>query len=264
MGIDRRLRPLTRTALVAAVVAGTLALTGSAAFAHVTVQPREARQGGFATIAFQVPNERPEASTVRLRVQFPQDKPLAFVSVKPKAGWTYTVEKRRLDQPITAEGGRQITEVVSTITWEGGRIGPGEFDDFPVSVGTLPTDVTELYFPAIQTYDNGENVDWIERPTSGGGEPEHPAPKLTLVPAAGDAAHGGSAGNTGSHGSATSTSRAPAADGSPQAASTPVASSSSSSSENILVGISLALGVLSLVLAIAAIVRAGRTPQTGR
>src|SRR5262245_41540547 len=96
------------------------------AFAHVTVQPSEAEQGGFATVAFQVPNERDDATTVKLEVTFPEDHPIPFVSTQPVAGWTVQVEKTKLATPLDSEGD-SITEAVSKITWSGGSIEPGQF-----------------------------------------------------------------------------------------------------------------------------------------
>ena len=161
------------------------------ASAHVSIDTLgDLEQGGFGKIGFSVPNESDSAGTVELSVQLPQDEALAYVSVQPKAGWTVTTTTRTLDTPIEGEG-QSITEVVDTITWtadEGTQIGPGEFDWFWISVGPLPSDVTELSFPAIQTYSDGTEVDWIEGPNADGSEPEHPAPTVELVaPAAGGA-----------------------------------------------------------------------------
>jgi len=152
------------------------------AFAHVTVQPGEATQGGFATVAFQVPNERDDASTVQVEVTFPADHPIPFVSTQPVEGWTVQVDKAPLDTPISGEG-EDITEAVSTITWSGGSIAPGTFQRFPVSMGPLP-ETASLEFKSLQTYSDGEVVRWIETVTPGGEEPERPAPTLTLVAAA--------------------------------------------------------------------------------
>lgn len=260
-------RAAIRGGVGVAVVVGLLVTTASVALAHVTVQPGQAEQGGFATIAFQVPNERPNASTTKLKVQFPTDHPLAFVSVKPKAGWSYKVEKVTLPKPITAEGGRQISEVVSTITWEGGKIGPGEFDDFPVSVGTLPTDATSLAFPAIQTYDNGDEVAWIDKPTADGKEPEHPAPALKLEPD--DAANRSSGGNTDGHGDATTDGTAKPTSGTAKAANVAASStesaaasnSSSSSSSSGLAIAALAVALVAVVLAVVGIAGSRRTSK---
>jgi len=173
---------MSRRSIVAAGVAvGALLVTASPASAHVSVSSPSAAQGGFATLTFQVPNESDTASTNRFEVNFPEDSPLAFVSTKPVAGWTATTERRTLDEPLDIEGS-EVTEVVSKITWEGGAIGPGQFEHFLVSVGPLPEDVDSLVFPSLQTYDDGEVSRWIEETPEGGEEPEDPAPTLELSP----------------------------------------------------------------------------------
>jgi uncharacterized protein YcnI len=160
-----------------------LVLPATSAFAHVTVNPREATQGGYVKLAFRVPNERDNAGTTKLEINFPADHPFASVSVRPQPGWTYTVEKTQLATPIDSHG-NQISEAVSKITWTGGTIKPGEFNEFEVSAGRLPSDVDSLTFKALQTYSNGEVVRWIEEATPGGAEPERPAPVLKLTKAA--------------------------------------------------------------------------------
>ena len=72
---------------------------------------------------------------------------------------------------------------MSKITWTGGTINPGEFQEFEISAGPLPEDVDQILFPTIQTYASGEVVRWIDEPLESGEEPEHPAPLLTLVDA---------------------------------------------------------------------------------
>ncbi|MGH3487402.1 MAG: DUF1775 domain-containing protein, partial [Actinopolymorphaceae bacterium] len=59
-------------------------------------------------------------------------------------------------------------------------IGPDEFDEFEVSVGPLPEEES-MAFPAVQTYDDGEVVEWSDPVREGAAEPEHPAPVLTLA-----------------------------------------------------------------------------------
>ena len=174
-----------RLSAVAVAVAASAVLAAPAA-AHVTVNPREAEKGGFATLTFQTPNERPDSGTVKLEVTFPPEQPLAFVSVRPTPGWTATVERAPLATPLESEG-RQITEAVSRITWQGGTINPGEFQQFVVSAGPMPEDADQMTFPALQTYASGEVVRWIEEAEPGGEEPERPAPVLALVDGADEA-----------------------------------------------------------------------------
>jgi uncharacterized protein YcnI len=173
----------------ATVVVATLTVSAPA-WAHVSVNPSEATQGGFTKLVFRVPNERDDSMTVKVEVAFPTDHPLASVSVKPKPGWTVTVDKTKLTTPIKSDDG-DVTEAVSRITWQGGTIKAGEFDEFEVSVGPLPA-VDSLEFKALQTYADGQVVRWIEDPTPGGAEPEHPAPVLTLTKATADGPSGGS------------------------------------------------------------------------
>jgi uncharacterized protein YcnI len=172
-----RVRVVTGSAVVVAV----LALLAGAASAHVTVDPSTAAQGSFIKLSFRVPNEESDADTVQLDVQFPTDHPIASVAVEPKAGWTHEVTTQKLAQAIQTDDG-PVTEAVSQITWKGGAIKPGEFDDFSISVGPLP-DVDSLPFKAVQTYSNGNVVRWIDQTPPGGPEPEHPAPTLTLTKA---------------------------------------------------------------------------------
>jgi uncharacterized protein YcnI len=163
------------------IAAFALVLAAPMAAAHVTVDPGEAAKGGFATLKFRVPNERDDASTTQLEVNLPTDTPIRSVRVQPKPGWSYELEETTLDEPIETEGGDEITEVVSKITWNGGEITPGEFDEFGVSLGPLPEEADQIFFPALQTYDSGEVVRWIEEPAEDGSEPETPAPMLRLV-----------------------------------------------------------------------------------
>ena len=177
-----------RLGRVLAVGAVTLVALAPMAAAHVTVNPGEASKGGYAALAFRVPNERPDSGTTSLEVNIPEDTPIASISVKPTPGWTYTVERRELPEPLDLHG-REVTEVVSKITWTGGTINPGEFQEFEISAGPLPEDVDQILFPTIQTYASGEVVRWIDEPVEGGEEPERPAPLLTLVD--GEDEHGG-------------------------------------------------------------------------
>lgn len=158
-------------ALAAAAVAAGLVLLAGPAFAHVTVNPGEASQGGYAKLTFRVPNESDTASTTRLEVALPAE--LTSARVKPHVGWTYAVTKSG--------------DAVTAITWtaeKGAAIEPGEFDEFDISVGPLPK-TDSVTFKALQTYSDGSVVRWIEEPKAGQPEPEHPAPVLALTPATG-------------------------------------------------------------------------------
>ncbi|MFD9374895.1 YcnI family protein [Streptomyces sp. NPDC059999] len=179
----------SRVSFAAALAAGTVLVLSGTAFAHVGVQPGEATKGGYAVINFKVPNERDNASTTQLEVNFPIDQPLTSVMPQDVPGWTVKVEKSKLDKPLTVHG-KQINEAVTKVTWSGGKIEPGKFQQFPVSVGKLPENADQMVLKAIQTYDNNEVVRWIEEAKEGAAEPQNPAPVLKLVAAkAGDDHH---------------------------------------------------------------------------
>ncbi|TMQ96179.1 YcnI family protein [Actinomadura soli] len=175
-------RGARRLGAVAGLAAVSVLGLATAASAHVTVNPKTAEQGGYTKVAFRVPNERDNASTTKLVVHLPADHPLSSVSVRPVPGWTVKAEKSKLATPIKTHGG-EVTEAVTRITWSGGKIDPGTFQEFDVSMGPLPADAGALMFKADQTYSNGEVVKWDQPPpAAGAAEPEHPAPVLKLVP----------------------------------------------------------------------------------
>jgi periplasmic copper chaperone A len=101
-------------------------------------------------------------------------------------GWTVATTKRKLDKPIEMHGS-QVSEVVSVITWTASSadaaVKPGQFQEFAVSLGPIPSDAKQLVFKALQTYSDGAVVRWIDEPKEGA-EHEHPAPVLNVVAAA--------------------------------------------------------------------------------
>ncbi|MFY1619642.1 YcnI family protein [Micromonospora sp. WMMD736] len=181
---------LRRTASAAAALALTAVATAVLGFAgpasaHVTVNPKEATQGGYARVAFRVPNESDTASTTKLEVVLPEHAPVGSVSTIPVPGWTVATEKRKVEPPIEVHGS-QLTEAVSKITWTAtgdAAVKPGQFQEFGVSMGPLPK-VDTMVFKTLQTYSDGNVSRWIDEPQPGGEEPEKPAPVLTLTAAA--------------------------------------------------------------------------------
>ena len=178
-------------------VATAVAVIGFAgvAQAHVTISSSDAVQGGQARIAFRVPDESDTLSTTKLQVNLPTDEPVASVLVQPVPGWTAKVTTTKLATPITTDDGDQVTEAISEITWTadsaGSAIHPGQFQEFPISLGPLPNK-DSMTFKALQTYSDGSIARWIDEPTPGGAEPEHPAPVLTLAPASNETTSAGS------------------------------------------------------------------------
>ncbi|MFJ2242121.1 MULTISPECIES: YcnI family protein [unclassified Streptomyces] len=238
---------VSRIALAGGVAASTVLILAGTASAHVSVQPQgEAAKGGYATVNFKVPNERDNAATTKVEVNFPTDHPLASVMPQAVPGWDIAVTKSKLAKPLEMHG-QKINEAVSKVTWtatgdkDERGIRPGDFQQFPLSIGQLPEDADRLVFKAIQTYDNKEVVRWIEEQKKGAEEPESPAPVLALTAPA-----------TGEHGSAADAKSA----GAEADKKTTVASAASSSDTTARV-----LGIVGIVIGVAGVafgVLAGR------
>jgi len=170
--------------LVAVTCVAATALAGSAS-AHVTLQPAEVPAGTFKRLDVRVPNERDDAATRKVQVQFPAG--FIFVSYEPVAGWSTKVTMAKLDEPVEVFGeqhAEQVDRVTFTATGKG--IAPGQFQDFGLSVGLPDKPAATLTFKALQTYSGGEVVRWIGAPDS-----DRPAPQVKLVaaPEGGAAAH---------------------------------------------------------------------------
>jgi uncharacterized protein YcnI len=223
---------MRKTSLLS-LVAGAALLAPAAAQAHVTLNPREAPAGAFTQLDVRVPNERDDAATVKVDLKLPDG--FAFVSYEPKPGWTVKVYKSRLATPIKTGHGDEITEQVSRIVWTGsgtgdGKISPGQFMNFPLSVRVPDQAGQTLTFKALQTYSSGEVVRWI-----GEEDADAPAPTVKVTAAAADDHHAA----------------APA---------TPAAGASDSADS----GGSDGLAVAALIVGIAALLAAGAAAMTGR
>lgn len=181
---------LRRAGTVTALTAAAVLTAASAASAHVTVHPESYAKGATdGVLAFRVPNEEDTADTAKVQVFLPTDHPVLGVLVRPQDGWTPKVTTTKLKTPVKTDDGT-ITEAVSEITWTGGTIRAGQYEDFDVAFGQLPDNTDQLTFKALQTYSDGKIVRWIEAAQPGGEEPEDPAPtlKLTAKGAASDGA----------------------------------------------------------------------------
>ena len=140
-----------RKTLIASAAASLL--LAPAAAAHVEVTPDTVPADSDAELAFRVPVEK-SIPTVKVELQLPAG--LTEVTFQPKPGWTRTATKQ-------------------TVTWSGGMIGAGEFDEFRISAHVPNTPGKVLLFPALQTYSDGSVVHWIGAESS-----DTPAPRVTL------------------------------------------------------------------------------------
>ncbi|QDZ16597.1 YcnI family protein [Humibacter ginsenosidimutans] len=223
-------------------VAGVLVVAGVAS-AHVKVSGVDTTQGGYGVLTFRVPSESATASTTELTVTFPSDTPITSASTQPMPGWTATVKTAKLAKPQKTDDGT-IDTYVSQVDWKADNaaaaIPPGQFQMFNLSVGPLPKEPS-VSFPSLQYYNDGSTVNWNEKST-GGAEPEHPAPVLQLA-AATDA-------TSGSTSTPTVTAQA--------SGSTMDMNSSNDTAWTGIVG--LIAGILGLIAGAIALVRSGRKP----
>jgi uncharacterized protein len=193
--------------LIPGLVLGAVLAVPATAAAHVTVQPKTAAAGSFTVESVRVPNEEARATTTQVRVQFPSG--FASVSYQRVPGWRARVSTRKLAEPIQTDDG-PVTEQVSTITWTGhgaeGRIPPGAFQDFGLSVQVPGKAGDTLTFKALQTYSDGKVVRWI-----GPSGSDAPAPSVGVTAAGATSAGAGAPVQSGGANASTSSE---AADGS--------------------------------------------------
>lgn len=163
----RRARALRHALAVASLVCAAGALVPSIANAHVTVWPRSAARGAYERYVVRVPNEK-NVPTTRVEVHFPAEVRISsFLEV---AGWQLQV---------LSDSAGKITGAVWT-----GSLPAKRFVEFPF-IGVNPKEGDHIVFPATQTYEGGEVVQW-----SGPEGSKTPASVTTLFerPATGAAA----------------------------------------------------------------------------
>ncbi|HXV35235.1 MAG TPA: YcnI family protein [Gaiellaceae bacterium] len=170
--------------VIASIALAAVAFPAAAA-AHVTIQPGEWEAGAFATMVVRVPNERDDAETTTVTVQFPESIPSA--RFKPHPACEREVQREELAEPV-----EDLTERIASVTWTCDPAIPADgFDEFGISL-RVPEDAQpgdEILFPAIQVYSSGEEVGWIDPDPEG----DSPAPRITIVAPEEEAAEEGEA-----------------------------------------------------------------------
>jgi uncharacterized protein YcnI len=239
---------MTKRIVLAALAAAVLA---PAASAHVTANPSEAPAGGFAMISFRVPHGCEESPTTSISVQIPP----GVVSVAPEAvpGWEVETVEGPYDEPVLLHG-EEVTEGVKEVTWTGGPLDAHQFLDFGLSMRMPETEGETVYFPVVQTCEQGE-TGWITIPVEGEEEPDTPAPGVELLAASGG--HGSSSGSSGSDDQTSSDAEEPATEGDAEAA----AAVEAEDDDDGMVMAAMVMGGLGLVAGLGAL---GLTWRRGR
>lgn len=147
----------------AAVVLATVATTGIAP-AHVRVFPDannvQADACSYTTFVVRVPVEK-DVATNRIDLAIPNG--VIVYAVQPKVGWQFSVQR--------------VRGAISGITWSGGRLMPGEFDEFAFLAAT-PKTPGQIAWNATQYYGDGSVVNWTGPPNA-----DTPHSITTIVPA---------------------------------------------------------------------------------
>ncbi len=105
-----------RAAAIAAATALVLVGATNSASAHVTVSSPDAKPGGYAKLVFRVPTESDTASTTKLVVSLPKDRPFAHVGAQVKDGWKVVKTTEKLAQAVKV-GDVTLSEAITTVTW---------------------------------------------------------------------------------------------------------------------------------------------------
>jgi uncharacterized protein YcnI len=154
------------------------------AFAHVTLETRQAPAGGSYKAVLRVPHGCDGSATTAIRVRIPSG--IVAVKPMPKPGWKLDITKGTYAEAATLRGAK-MSEGVTELAWSGGKLPDAYYDEF-VFTGSLADELEPgqtVYFPVVQECEKGIHR-WIEIPTADAhgdvSENAEPAPALKLLP----------------------------------------------------------------------------------
>jgi uncharacterized protein YcnI len=161
------------TLLIATIVAMPFA------HAHIGLEQTSATAGAYQKLTFKVGHGCEGSATNAITVLLPE----AVTGAKPmpKAGWTISTVEAKLAAPVVSHG-VTITSAVREVSWKGGPLPDGQYDEFSMQV-KLPDAAGKYYFKVTQACDKGR-AEWSEVPAAPGAKMKFPAPVLDLIPAA--------------------------------------------------------------------------------
>lgn len=161
-------------------LASSLLLAAASVHAHIVLEQKSAIAGSYHKVTFMVGHGCDGSPTTGIDIEMPE--PMAVVKPMPKPGWQLSTQTAPLAAPMSLHG-RPITETVSRVSWKGGPLPDGHYDEFTVLL-QLPKRSGPLYFKVAQLCENGRS-DWVEIPAAGqSGRLKLPAPVLDVQPAA--------------------------------------------------------------------------------
>lgn len=169
---------IPRAELYAALI---ITLSTTVAFAHVTLERREASPNASYRAVVQINHGCSGTPTTRVTVTVPEG--VIGAKPMPKPGWEVTTVKGAYARTYPYFHG-DVSEGVKSITWSGGSLPDDQVDEFTFLARI--TDAFEpgstVYFPVQQDCTSG-GYSWSEVPTAGqaAGSLKSPAPGVTLV-----------------------------------------------------------------------------------
>ena len=171
---------MTRSRIRAAAAAlGLLGFAGTA-FAHATIETKQAPADSYYKLVMRVPHGCDGSPTLKVRIQIPDG--VTGVKPQPKAGWKLEIVKGKLPQPIDDGHGGQITEGVKEVIWTG-QLPDEYYDEFAMRMKLPDRPGETLNFATVQECKKGV-ARWIEVPEAGKSMEDyaHPVPQVKLLP----------------------------------------------------------------------------------
>lgn len=167
----------SRTCALSAIVAGLFAATS--AYAHVTLENRQAKAGSFYKAVLKVGHGCDGSPIVKLHAEIPEG--IVAVRPMPKPGWQLDIKKGAYAAGYEFHG-ETLSGGVKEIVWTG-KLLDEHYDEFVFSAYVArENEPGTLYFPVTQTCEKGE-IAWIETPAAG--QDAHalksPAPALVIL-----------------------------------------------------------------------------------
>jgi hypothetical protein len=150
---SRSFASLRMTGVAIALTALAFLCVPFSLFAHATVSPVTSRPGAYERYVLRVPNESDNA-TIRIEITFPDAvRVISFLDVP---GWKLEAKMDNTGRAISA-------------AWTG-MLPPERFVELPF-VAVNPKSGSRVAWPVVQTYANGQRVEWFgpvgsERPAS--------------------------------------------------------------------------------------------------
>lgn len=163
--------------LFGAVALPALLMFAFPAFAHITLEAKQAAVGSYYKAVLRVPHGCKGSPTLKIRVRIPDG--VIGVKPQPKSGWALNIIKGAYNKAYTSPHGVTASNGVREIVWTG-KLPDEYYDEFAFSA-YLTADLRAgdtLYFPVVQECVKGVER-WID---TSGAKSASPAPSLKLLP----------------------------------------------------------------------------------